>query len=77
MANPTDKWQFDGVIRSDEIYLLAKFKQRVSFGDNAVRAARRKKENPLRVLRLNGRAFVKGADFIAYLEAHGEDYSNR
>lgn len=54
-------------IRADESYLLEDFKRRAGLGRHAYRQAVR---NGLRVVRLHGRVFVRGEDWLAYLADH-------
>lgn len=53
------------VIRLDEVYDLAEFKQRTRIGDWGLRMARRK---GLRMVAVGRRKFVRGADWFAFLD---------
>lgn len=55
-----------GVIARDEVYTLDEFRERVGWSDHALRTARR---NGLTVICTNGRGYVLGSDFLAYLDA--------
>ena len=57
-------------IQPDVTYPLGNFKLVSGFGDHAMRTARK---NGLRVMYTGGRAFVKGSDFIAYLDRKHTD----
>ncbi len=58
-----------GVIRADEVYTLPEFKARVGFkNDAALRSARR---NGLKVLYAHRHGYVRGADWLDYLESLG------
>ena len=59
-----------GPIVPDRMYPLAALQFRCGLGKTAMRTARRR---GLRVRYLCGRAFVKGADFISFVEEHGKD----
>ncbi len=52
------------------LYPLPVFKTHTGLGDAALRAARR---NGMRVLRVGGRGFILGSDFIEYVKTHGEE----
>lgn len=56
----------DGVIRAGETYRKDEFLKRAGLRQAGWRTARR---NGLRVLEANGRAYVKGEDWFAYLES--------
>ena len=51
-------------------YPLADFMLLSGFGRDAMRSARRK---GLPVLHVSNRAFVKGSDFVAWLESHSKN----
>lgn len=55
----------DDVIDPTKVYPLATFKRIVGYGDWAMRQARR---DGLRVIYRGNRAFVRGADFDAFLQ---------
>jgi hypothetical protein len=59
-----------GVIRIDELYTLDEFRSRTGLGEQWLRTARR---TGLRVLYLGGRAFVRGRDFVDFLEKSAGD----
>lgn len=54
-----------GVIAHDEVYTLAEFRERVGWSDHSLRTARR---NGLKVIYTNGRGYVRGIDFVRYLD---------
>ena len=54
-----------GPIEPLVVYPLAVFKQHVGYGDSTMRSARRA---GLKVIRANGRFFVRGFDFVRYLD---------
>ncbi len=56
------------VIHLNGIYPLEDFKKISGLGDFALRTAR---QNGLNVLRANGKAYVYGGDFLAYLKVIG------
>jgi len=58
-------------------YSLDDFKRRTGMGAAAIRTARRKSDNPLIVRRVGRRAYIMGEDFIAYLQQHGRDFSEK
>src|SRR5215218_5479248 len=57
-----------GVIRGDEAYAMKEFMRRTNFGVWAMRGMRRR---GLKVIQVAGRSFVRGSDFLAFLDAHG------
>jgi hypothetical protein len=59
-----------GVIRVDELYTLDEFRSRTGLGEQWLRTARR---SGLRVLYLGGRAFIRGRDFVDFLEKSAGD----
>ncbi len=60
-------------IEAGATYPLPIFQQRSGLGKDAMRAARR---NGLKVIRLGGRAFVRGSDFSEFLNAELERHQN-
>ena len=58
-----------GVITPDAVYTLSEFQERTGLGRWAVKQARKA---GLRTLRMHRRAFVRGRDFVDYLNAHGK-----
>ncbi len=54
-----------GPIEADALYPMAEFQSRSGLGEWALRQARRA---GLPVLRLHGRAFIRGSDFHAYVD---------
>lgn len=54
-----------GEIQPGVLYTLPEIKRRSGLGEWALRTARR---NGLRVIYTGGRAFVRGSDFIKYLD---------
>jgi hypothetical protein len=59
-----------GPVEPATVYPLADLQARTGLGAAAIREARR---NGLRVKYMGGRAYIKGAWWIDYLEAHGKD----
>ena len=59
-----------GVIERQHVYTLDEFRQRTGMGDAAMRTARRA---GLRVVRFKNRSFVRGADFLDFLDAVARD----
>lgn len=57
--------QSPGCIEPDAVYSLDEFRRRTGWGVHAVRTARR---NGLRIIYTGGRAFVRGSDFLRYLD---------
>jgi len=55
-----------GVIRPEEIYRKDEFFRRVGIKQAGYRTARR---NGLKVIAAQGRVFVRGSDWIAYLDS--------
>jgi hypothetical protein len=55
-------------IEQHAVYPLCDFQKRVGMTRHGIRSARR---NGLKVHYVHGRCFVRGADWIAYLERHG------
>ncbi len=62
---PVSSIKTDRYILLDAVYRLDEFKRRTGLGDFAIRQARR---HGLRVFRMGGKSFVRGADFSAYLD---------
>lgn len=62
-----------GVIEASAVYTIAEIGARSNLGKTGIREARRKEKNPLRVIYLSKNAYVRGSDFFAYLEAHGQE----
>lgn len=58
-----------GEIRADAVYSLSDFMSRSGLRSWAVRSMRR---NGLPVRRCGSRSFIKGADFLAYVETNGK-----
>lgn len=58
-----------GEIRADAVYGLSEFMERSGLRSWAVRSMRR---NGLPVRRCGSRSFIKGADFIAFVEQNGK-----
>jgi len=54
-----------GVIRADEVYTINEFCRRSGLGDYAFRQARR---DGLRVVEVGKKRFVRGADWLGYLD---------
>lgn len=59
-----------GPIESGAVYPIADFRARTGLGTAALRIARRE---GLRVRYLAGRAFIRGEDFIRYLDTNAKD----
>ena len=59
-----------GVIRGDEVYRKDEFCRRVGISQHAWRTARR---NGLHVIQTAGRSFVRGADWMHYLDRVSRD----
>lgn len=59
-----------GPIAPDALYPLVALQERVGLGKTTMRTMRRQ---GLRVRYLCGRCFVRGADFIDFVEQHGRD----
>ena len=59
-----------GPIIPDQMYPLLALQERIGLGKTAMRSLRRK---GLKVKYLLGRAFVKGSDFIEFVEEIGKD----
>jgi len=55
----------EGTIRADEAYTLVEFSRRTGLKDWAIRSARK---HGLRVTKIGNRSFVKGGDFIDYID---------
>ena len=55
-----------GVIRAGEVYLLEEFHRRAGIGRHAYNTARHR---GLKVIRTAGRVYVRGDDWLAYLES--------
>lgn len=55
----------NGVIEAGAVYTLAELKKRAGVADWWLRSARR---NGLRVIRAGNRGYVRGEDFIGYLD---------
>lgn len=55
-------------IRADEVYTLAEFMRRVGFKEGAMKEARGR---GLRVTYTSTRAFVRGRDWLEYLDREG------
>lgn len=74
MAKETSKNISDaaGVIRAGESYLLDDFKKRTKLGKAAYLSARR---NGLITIHIHGRTFVRGEDWLRYLEAQIPNYT--
>jgi hypothetical protein len=62
-GNTTNKNQ--GTIELGVLYPIEEFKRRTGFGSHAMRTARR---NGLKVRYVGGRAFVRGDDFLSYID---------
>ena len=62
----TSSGPISGEIEHHATYTLPEFRSRTKMGRHAMRAARRA---GLRVVYAHGRAFVRGADWHAYLES--------
>lgn len=60
-------------IVSGVIYPLDCFQRSVGFGRFAMRQARRK---GLRIIRVGGRAFVRGSDFLAFVDRIADDHGS-
>jgi hypothetical protein len=54
-----------GVISPSDVYRLDEFQARVGWSNDAWRTAR---SNGLKVIRTQGRAYVRGSDFLDYLD---------
>lgn len=54
-----------GVIEAGAVYRIEEFKRRVGWGSHAMRQARRA---GMKVVYTAGRAYIRGADFISYLD---------
>ena len=57
--------QAPGVIESQHVYTLREFQARSGMGEAALRTARRV---GLKAVRFKNRSFVRGADFLAFLD---------
>jgi len=57
--------KMSGCIEPTVVYPLADFKRRTGFDDTAMRSARRA---GLKVIYANNRVFVRGSDFVQYLD---------
>ena len=53
-------------IRSGEVYTLEEFRRRAGMGRHAYRMA---KKAGLRVVNLHNRVYVRGADWLSYIDA--------
>lgn len=58
-----------GIVHPEVLYALTELQRRTGWSAHAMRTARRR---GLRVLRSAGRAYVRGADFIAYIELQNQ-----
>ena len=63
----------EGTIRPDEIYRLDEFKLRSGLGDFAFRQAR---GDGLRVVAIGKKIFVRGLDFIEYVDGKANGNQN-
>ena len=62
MSKPTEG---PGTISSGEVYRLDEFRRRTVWEKSALRTARR---SGLRVIYFKNRGFVRGSDFLAFLD---------
>lgn len=56
-------------IRADAVYTMPEFSRRTSLKRDAIRAAR---QQGFEVLRMHGRVFVRGSDWLAYCDAQAK-----
>ena len=61
------------MIDREAIYSLREFQARSGLGEWATRQARR---HGMRVIYLHGKAFVRGADFIDYVEGQAQQQAH-
>ncbi|MCG6157100.1 hypothetical protein [Rubinisphaera margarita] len=64
----------DGEINSGSVYTLSEFQRRVGLGRVGMQTARRQ---GLRVIRQHNRAYVRGSDWLDYLESTQGDQSSK
>jgi len=57
--------QAPGVVNAHEVYTLPELQERLQLGEWAMRQARR---SGLRMVKIGRRKYVKGADFLDYLD---------
>ena len=67
MTKPTTA---PGVIEPQNIYTLREFQARSGLGETALRTARRA---GLRVVRFKNRSYVRGQDFLEFLDKVAQD----
>jgi hypothetical protein len=60
-----------GVIRQDEVYTVAEFCRRMDIGNTSWRAVR----NGLKVIHVGKKRYVRGIDWIDYLDRIDEMFS--
>lgn len=64
-AKPPAERKAPGVIRADEVYTLAEFYRRSGIGEYGMRKAKRR---GLRVVKVGSRTFVRGRDFVEFVD---------
>lgn len=61
--------QLNQVIRADECYTIPEFRRRADMGDYSFRGA---KAAGLKIIKIGRKHYVRGADWLAFLENNGK-----